>query len=218
MTENCDLRIKLLKLFSNKNISPFKNNIKKISLSNIEIPNNINKNFYEENFSSNFISNFSNPIHRNIFVNSIKSNLKKNNNQNNKNFYLKNIQNILTENLCLKEKEKNKNKNNENKNKNNKNNENKIENPNCLFCLKDIKLKEKIYFLNCGHIFHLNCFDNYLNEFNNFFCPFCKYNFIDDIIKEEENDDIIIKDISYKDNNINNKINNIFEERINLFF
>ena len=196
MIENKILREKLLKLISKKNISPFKNNIKIISLPSKEIPLNINKNFFEENFSSNFISNFKNPINRNIFVNTIKSNLNKNNNNNhkNKNFYLKNLQKHLNKNLC-------------------KNENNQIENPNCLFCLKDIKLNEIIYFLKCGHIFHLNCFNNYIKDYNNFICPFCKYDFSDDILIEDF-DDIIIKDITYKENNIPN----FLEERINLFF
>lgn len=40
----------------------------------------------------------------------------------------------------------------------------------CSICLEIIKKNDKIYKLNCGHIFHVTC----LNQWNKNTCPYCR--------------------------------------------
>ena len=42
----------------------------------------------------------------------------------------------------------------------------------CSICLKRLKDKRKIYTTNCGHKFHISCFDIWKHE--NESCPICR--------------------------------------------
>jgi hypothetical protein len=42
----------------------------------------------------------------------------------------------------------------------------------CSICLESVKKNDKIYKLNCGHIFHIDC----LNKWNKNTCPYCRSN------------------------------------------
>ena len=44
----------------------------------------------------------------------------------------------------------------------------------CSICLEIIKKNDKIYKLNCGHIFHVTC----LNQWNKNTCPYCRNDII----------------------------------------
>ena len=85
---------------------------------------------------------------------------------------------------------------------------NKNENEPCIICFEKISFQDKHY-LHCGHYFHCDCINKWLNsEKNN--CPICKRDadcdkIFDDLISLEEDEEEILS-INENDNEIN--INN----------
>ena len=85
---------------------------------------------------------------------------------------------------------------------------NKNENEPCIICFEKISFQDKHY-LHCGHYFHCDCINKWLNsEKNN--CPICKRfadcdKIFDDLISLEEDEEEILS-INENDNEIN--INN----------
>lgn len=92
----------------------------------------------------------------------------------------------------------------------------KLENPNCLFCLKDIILNENTYLLRCGHLFHQDCINNWITKHS--ICPFCKFDIIGksihkssiDIINERDNqeDSNVKKNLKKNENSVDFEIQN----------
>ena len=75
----------------------------------------------------------------------------------------------------------------------------------CIICLENISFEEK-HFLHCGHCFHCQCINKWL-ENDNDKCPICKQN-IECNKHFNEDDEISEIDISNDDNVVTNRINN----------
>ena len=95
------------------------------------------------------------------------------------------MENMITNNLKIKNEDYYNNINNNNKIKNNDcYSANKYHINNCVICFEKFKLNEKIIKLNCFHIFHKECIENWLNKNN--ICPVCKNKYLyENIIKYE---------------------------------
>ena len=74
------------------------------------------------------------------------------------------------------------NNNNGNNNNNNNNNNNKInyiivdkdfDNNECIICLEDMKVGEKIRILECGHLYHYDCINAWIRKKREINCPIC---------------------------------------------
>jgi hypothetical protein len=48
------------------------------------------------------------------------------------------------------------------------------DNKNCSICLDDFKDEDEVYQLDCSHVFHKSCFDEWFKRSNK--CPLCKNN------------------------------------------
>jgi len=68
----------------------------------------------------------------------------------------------------------------------------------CPICLENINENNIICYTPCHHIYHFNCFKNYMMFTKDKNCPLCKF----DLFSLLEG-----KDINYKDLNINDKLN-----------
>ena len=83
---------------------------------------------------------------------------------------------------------------------------NKNENEPCIICFEKISFQDKHY-LHCGHYFHCDCINKWLNsEKNN--CPICKRDadcdkIFDDLISLEEDDEEENESINENDDEIN---------------
>ena len=89
---------------------------------------------------------------------------------------------------------------------------NKNENEPCIICFEKISFQDKHY-LHCGHYFHCDCINKWLNsEKNN--CPICKRDadcdkIFDDLISlEEDEEEILSNNENDNEININNGIIN----------
>jgi len=66
-----------------------------------------------------------------------------------------------------------------------------IDLPDCVICMEQMKLKERIYTLPCKHSFHYDClfphYDNQRSNGDDGTCPLCRniYTFIDGIVYDE---------------------------------
>ena len=121
---------------------------------------------------------------------SSNSTIRNNNNNNNYlNYYeideISTMENMFINNLQIKNKDYYNNVNNNHKIKNNDcYNVNKYHINNCVICFENFKVNEKIIKLNCFHIFHKECIENWLNKNN--ICPVCKNKYMyENIIKYE---------------------------------
>ena len=63
--------------------------------------------------------------------------------------------------------------------------ENKYHINNCIICFENFKENEMILKLNCFHIFHKNCIENWLKNYS--ICPICKNEKINENIIKYEN-------------------------------
>ena len=84
----------------------------------------------------------------------------------------------------------------------------------CIICFEKISFQEK-HFLHCGHCFHCDCINKWL-DFGNYECPICKQDIecdkiIDNSISLEEidEDDYVINEYNIGNNNINNRENGV---------
>ena len=84
----------------------------------------------------------------------------------------------------------------------------------CIICFEKISFQEK-HFLHCGHCFHCDCINKWL-DFGNYECPICKQDIecdkvIDNSISLEEidEDDYVINVNNIGNNNINNRENGV---------
>ena len=147
------------------------------------------------NNSNNFFTLRNNLSHYNLGYQNIISTTRNNNNNNNNfdynylNYYemdeISTMENMITNNLIIKNEDYYNNINNNNKIKNNDcYSANKYHINNCVICFENFKLNEKIIKLNCFHIFHKECIENWLNKNN--ICPVCKNKYLyENIIKYE---------------------------------
>ena len=77
------------------------------------------------------------------------------------------------------------------------NNSNNKKNEECIICLENISFEDR-HFLHCGHIFHCDCINKWLNMDKNK-CPTCKKNIecdktlLEESINLENNNEIIIQ-------------------------
>ena len=77
------------------------------------------------------------------------------------------------------------------------NNTNNKKNEECIICLEKISFQER-HFLHCGHIFHCDCINKWLNMDKNK-CPTCKQNIecdkslSEESISLENNNEIIVQ-------------------------
>jgi hypothetical protein len=55
----------------------------------------------------------------------------------------------------------------------------------CSICLEDFKIGEKACITSCGHIYHKECLEPWLNNIKKYNCPVCKKNFTTDRINTE---------------------------------
>ena len=56
---------------------------------------------------------------------------------------------------------------------------NKFKSKNCTICLEDFKVKDKLIYLPCFHLFHKDCIISWAKE--NSICPLCKIDINDNI-------------------------------------
>ena len=56
---------------------------------------------------------------------------------------------------------------------------NKFKSKNCTICLEDFKVKDKLMYLPCFHLFHKDCIISWAKE--NSICPLCKIDINDNI-------------------------------------
>tara|TARA_B110000208_G_C11783628_1_gene434766 strand:- start:489 stop:806 length:318 start_codon:yes stop_codon:yes gene_type:complete len=52
------------------------------------------------------------------------------------------------------------------------NNQDKYNQKNCVICLNNYSFGAEVKILKCGHLFHVDCIDKWLNIVN--ICPICK--------------------------------------------
>lgn len=135
--------------------------------------------FFYDNYASNFISNFIQPMSRVVFVQSQQGNENTSPPLSKK--QMKKIRKLILKELHCK-----------------KNND-KVELPNCFLCLKDIPLGTTAALLRCGHLFHEDCIDKWLDKHS--VCSICNYetipqknhkSSIDVAIETEKDEDIPI--------------------------
>jgi len=55
----------------------------------------------------------------------------------------------------------------------------KLKAKNCTICLEDFKIKDKLIYLPCFHLFHKDCIVNWVKS--NSTCPLCKLDINDNI-------------------------------------
>ncbi len=61
------------------------------------------------------------------------------------------------------------------------------EKKNCVVCLSNFELNDKLMILPCTHLFHTNCIKNWFKTNNT--CPICKYKLDRNSINMEEGQD-----------------------------
>jgi hypothetical protein len=107
-----------------------------------------------EIFRENYMSNFQSPNDNNIDIMSLIKTLFEENKKSSLN--KKQLRKfLLTKNFCKKV-------------------EGKFELPSCCICISDIKLKEKVILISCGHLYHDKCIIEWLRKSKN--CPTCRFN------------------------------------------
>ena len=174
----------------------FKNNDNYNNQNNSNVNNDYNNNFNDNN--KNGLNNYNNYNNNNNNNYNNYNNYNNNNNIDN-NFYYsyknkkdkkKIINNFTINNLIFFENDEiltmeNMFKNNLKIKKNGYYGENKYHIKNCIICFENFKENEMILKLNCFHIFHKNCIENWLKKNNN--CPICKNKNVNEILIKYEN-------------------------------
>lgn len=112
--------------------------------------------FFLDNFASNFMSNFNNPMERIIFINTMNN---PNQHQGNPPASKKSLEKLKK--FKMEEKFAKKDK------------ENKLEYPDCSICLMQIAVGQLTVLLPCGHMFHDECAEKWLQIHNT--CPLCRF-------------------------------------------
>ena len=203
--EDTKLRKNILSMIKPFSISPFSKSLKKsnFDFSKILGDGKINtptENFFIDNYSSNFISNFYNPMSRIVY-----SQLCKNNFINEKSLPLNDTEIKQIKQFKLKEFHCK------------KVNNDIYENPNCLSCLKDIKLEDNSVLLRCGHLFHYNCFIEFISKHS--ICPFCKFDIINktiSIFSDNEKDNLFKIEVGKTLMKNNEKIDDVIKNHSNI--